>query len=90
MKNFKRPKGEKPYYYASTIKNGIVVEHEGEKEHAIYLSEMQESTKRANLWHKWVEKNFKNAYDGWGRIHEVIYLRNESVYREFMDGLRTK
>jgi len=88
MKNFKRPKGEKPYYYATSIENGKIVEHKGNKKFAIYESEMDESTKRANLWHKWVEKNFKNAYNCIGVISENILVENKNVLNAFMDGER--
>lgn len=90
MKNFKRPKGEKPYYYASTVEEGKVIKHEGEIEHAMYLSEMKETSRRANLWHAWVEKNVKKAYDGLGIINRDVYEKYSSIREEFMDGLRTK
>lgn len=90
LKNFKRPKGEKPYYYASTVENGKVVFHEGEEEHAVYESEIKEIQRRANLWHKWVEKNYKNAYDGWGAINPQIAYFNEDVREQFMNGERSE
>lgn len=88
MKNFKRPEGEKPYYYSSTVENGEVIQHEGEEEHAVYLSEMQESTRRSNLWHKWLEKNVKNAHDNIGCVDEDVMAKYQTVCDEFMDGLR--
>jgi hypothetical protein len=86
MENFTRPQNEKPYYYASTVENGIVVEHDGEEEHAMYLSEMNESIRRANLWHEWVEKNVKNAYDSMGILDNGVIERFEPIYQTFMRG----
>ncbi len=88
MKNFTRPKGEKPFYYSSTVENGKVIYHEGEKNHAVYKSEMDEIEKRANRWHKWIEKNYKNAYSSAGVIKEAIYTKNIAINKQFMDGLR--
>jgi len=90
MKNFTRPAGEKPYYYSSTVVNDEIVYHEGEEKHAMYLSEMREGTKRANLWHKWVEKNVPNAYDSLGCLDHCVVLDNETVYQQFLDGERIK
>jgi hypothetical protein len=90
MENFKRPKGEKPYYYASSInKNGKVIQHKGNKKYAMYKSEMDESSRRANLWHKWIEKNNKKAYNGLGIMDDSIYAKNQTVLKEFMDGVRS-
>lgn len=90
MKNFKRKPSEKPYYYASSVKNGKVIYHEGDLKHAIYLSEIKESTKRANKWHKWVEKNYKNAYNSIGVLNEDVAVKNNHIMNQFMDGLRNK
>ena len=86
MKNFTRLKGEKPYYYSSTVENGIVVKHEGEPEFAVYESEMQEISRRADLWHEWVENNFPDAYDSLGIINQDIMFTHKDVCNKFMDG----
>lgn len=83
-------KNEKPYYYSNTVENGKIVEHEGDEKHAVYLSEMKESTKRANRWHKWVEKNVPNAYNGWGIMDEDVYAKYNNILKEFMSGARIK
>ncbi len=90
MKNFKRPKDEKPLYYSTTVENGKIIKHKGDPKHAEYKSEMDESNKRANLWHKWVEKNYKKAYNNIGIINQEKYNENTEIVRQFMDGERTK
>lgn len=88
IKNFTRPKGEKPYYYSTTVEDGNVIEHTGDEKYAVYKSEMTEIQRRANLWHKWVEKNYKNAYDSLGVINPQIAYFNEHIREQFMDGER--
>lgn len=90
MKNFKRPKGEKPYYYSSTIENGEVVYHDGDKKYAVYMSELRETTKRTNRWHKWVKKNYPNGYNSFGVISPDIMFTNADIYHKFMDGIIKK
>ena len=81
MKNFVRPEGEKPYYYSTTVENGEIVRHDFDEAHAVYKSEMEETTRRANLWHKWVEENVPNAYseDGLGILKPEVM----AVYRDW-------
>lgn len=88
IKNFTRPAGEKPYYYSTTVENGKVIEHTGDEKHAVYDSEIKEIQRRADLWHKWVEKNFDNAYDKWGCINGQIAYFNQHIKEQFMDGER--
>ena len=83
-------KKEKPYYYATTVENGVVVEHEGDEKYAVYLSEIRESHQRAKLWHKWLEKNVTNAYDNMGAVLPEIYAQYSDVCDEFMNGTRTQ
>ena len=86
MKNFTRPKDEIPYYYSSTVEDGKVVEHEGEEEHAVYMSELNEGSRRANLWHAWLEKNVANPHDSLGAVRDEVYAEYQHVLQVFMDG----
>lgn len=88
LQNFTRPKDEKPYYYSSTVENGKVVRHDGDPDHAVYQSEIKEINARANRWHKWVEKNIPNAYDGLGILNPDIAAKHHETMRQFMDGER--
>ena len=88
MKNFTRPEGEEPYYYASTVEDGVVVKHDGDIEHAVYESEMREISRRANLWHNWVAKKYPHAYDGMGIMNPSIYSNQSKVRQQFMGGER--
>ena len=90
MINFKRPKNELPYYYASTVVNGKLIDHEGDEKYAVYLSEITESSKRANFWHRWVAKKYKKAYNSIGVIDENIIAKNSDVLEQFMNGDRVK
>lgn len=83
-------KNEKVFYYASSInKNGKVIYHDGNPKYAIYKSDIELSQKRANLWHKWVENNFKGKYDGLGVINQDFMAQNKHICDAFMDGTRT-
>lgn len=88
MKNFKINKKEKPFYYATTFENGKIVEHEGDEKYAVYESEIKESSRRADLYHEWVNKNYKNAYDVLGKIDDNIYTKTSEIRRAFLDGER--
>lgn len=88
LKNFKRPENEEPYYYSSTVENGKVIEHDGDPRHAVYKSEMRETSRRANLWHEWVEKNVPDAYDNNGVLNPKVYYKYLDVNRAFLDGDR--
>lgn len=88
--NFTRPEGEQPLYYSSTVENGKVIQHEGDLDHAVYKSEMDEIHRRADLWHKWVEENVPNAYDGWGAMNPDVFAEHSEVRRQFMDGERSE
>lgn len=81
-------KEEKPYYYSSTVENGKVIEHEGDPKHAVYLSEINKSQKRSDLWHKWVEKNVPNAYNSLGVLDPNVYEKHIETCKEFMNGSR--
>ena len=88
MKNFTRPKDEKPYYYSTTVEANEVVRHDGEPDHAVYKSEMQEIRRRADLWHDWVQANIPNAYNEWGAIDTNVLYSNWEINRQFMNGER--
>lgn len=90
MKNFKRNPDEKPYYFSSTVENGKVVKHEGDMAHAVYRSEMEESRRRSDLWHKWLEKNESDAYHEMGVVKDEFYAKHYSVMQAFMDGGRSE
>jgi hypothetical protein len=88
MQNFIRPKNEQPKYYASTVEDGKIIKHDGEPEYAVYKSEMDETERRANLWHNWVDKNVANAYDGLGIMDDRIYYKFSAIREQFMNGER--
>lgn len=91
LANFRRPSGEKPYYFSSTVENGKVVKHDGDINHAVYKSEMDEISRRANLWHAWVEKNHPEAYDGLGTLlNSDIPDRFADIRIAFMEGERSE
>ena len=92
MINFTRPADEKPYYYSSTVENGQVIKHEGDPAHAVYQSEIAESQRRSNLWHKWLEANVPDAYstDGLGIVQDDVMAKYHDVCRQFMDGERSE
>ena len=90
LKNFKRPENEEPYYYSSTVENGKVIKHDGDPDHAVYKSEMEEIQRRAKLWHEWIEKNITNAYDEWGVIKPEVMTEYHHINRQFMDGERSE
>ena len=52
--------------------------------------EIEQIQKRANLWHKWVSKNCKNAYNGLGVISDDIMVKYDKVCEDFMSGKRIK
>ena len=83
-------KKEKVLYYSTTVENGVGVTHEGDPKHAIYSSGIDQIQKRANSYHKWVEKNYKKSYDGWGVMLPEIYAETSRVRDEFMSGKRSK
>lgn len=90
LANFTRPKEEKPYYFSSTVENGKVIKHEGDMNHAVYLSEVQEIQRRADLWHKWVEANVPHAYSEMGVLDEEVMFVHSEVRRQFMEGERSE
>ena len=90
MKNFTRPKGEKPAYYASTVEDGEVVQHNGDLKHAMYHSEIEETQRRANLYHEWIGKNYRKAFNGIGFMNTEIWVETTKVRNEFMNGERIK
>lgn len=90
LANFTRPEGEKPRYYSSTVENGVVVQHEGDLEHAVYESEMDEISRRANLWHKWLDDNVDNAHNSIGAVNDDVYAKYSEVRRQFMEGERSE
>ena len=71
-------------HYASTIENGVVVEHEGDENYAVYEEDIKEIQATAKLWHKWVDNNVPKAYNSWGMLKSGIY---EKYYTEFLDTL---
>lgn len=89
LKNFTRPKDEKPYYYSTTVEENEIVRHEGDPKHAVYQSEIREIQRRAAMWHKWVQKSFPDAYNEWGQIDEQIVKDFWHINRQFMEGERT-
>lgn len=86
--NFTRPEGEEPFYFSSTVEGGEVIKHDGDMAHAVYLSEMRETSRRADLWHAWVEANVPHAYDGLGIIDQDVYATYHSTMQQFMRGER--
>jgi hypothetical protein len=57
--------------------------------HAVYKSELTEISRRADLWHAWVEKKFFDAYDELGTLFESnIYHEQSDVREAFMRGER--
>ena len=90
LKNFKRPENEQPYYYSSTVENGKVIKHDGDLDHAVYKSEVEEIQRRASLWHKWVDKNVPDAYGELGVIKPEVMTEYHYINRQFMDGERSE
>lgn len=91
LANFTRPKGEQPRYFSSTVENGQVIFHEGDMAHAVYDSEMKESSRRSDLWHAWVEKNHPKAYDVLGTLfNSDIPEKFTDVCEAFMKGERSE
>lgn len=90
LKNFTRPEGEEVYYYSSTVENGEVIRHDGDPDHAVYKSEIEEQQRRASLWHEWLEENQEDAYGPWGVVKEDVFTKHSEVNRQFMDGEREK
>lgn len=91
LANFTRPEGEEPYYFSSTVVDGEVIKHDGEMAYAVYKSEMEESSRRSNLWHAWVEKNYPEAYDELGTLFgSDIYHEQAEVREAFMRGERSE
>lgn len=88
IKNFTPPEGEQPFYYATTVEDGVVVRHDGDPQYAVYRSGIEELRIRANRWHAWVGATYLNAYDGLGLIHDEIFFANREINRQFMDGER--
>lgn len=89
LANFTRPKGEKVLYFSSSVENGEVIKHDGDMAHAMYSSEMSEISRRADLWHEWVGKNFPGSYDGLGTLFESdVYHEQADVREAFMRGER--
>jgi len=88
LKNFTRPKDEKPYYYSTTVEGNEVVRHDNEPNHAVYQSETREIQRRADLWHKWVQANVPNAYDSWGVLDSEVANKYWDINRQFIDGER--
>ena len=88
IKNFTAPEGEQPLYYSTTIVGGVVVQHDGDPQHAVYKSVLEEISRRANRWHAWVGATYLNAYDDLGIVHDEIFFANEEIRKQFMDGER--
>jgi len=86
LANFKRPKDEKPYYYSTNFVYGKLVEHEGEKEYAVYKSEMTEISRRADLWHEWLVANEPLAYDKYGAVTDETWAKHYKINNIFMSG----
>jgi hypothetical protein len=88
IKNFTPPEGEEPFYYSTTIEDGVVVRHDGDPQYAVYRSGIEELRIRSNRWHRWVTENYAGAYDSLGIIREDIFLKDREINRQFMDGER--
>lgn len=80
---------EQPLYYSSTVENGKVVKHEGDPKYAVYESVINETQRRAGLWHKWVKDNVGNdAYDELGIMNADVHAKYTDVRNQFMNGER--
>ena len=80
---------EKPYYYATSVENGVVVSHDGDEKYAVYESDILSARERSNLWHKWLENNVPNAHDNMGVVRDDVYAKYSDVRDDFMSGKRT-
>lgn len=70
-------------HYATTIKNGRVIRHDGEEKYAVYIEDIKAIQERAEKWHLWVSAHYPNAYDCWGTLlNNLNYDKMRAEYEK--------